>query len=158
MTRLIVNGCTHVVGAAPETPLLYVLSERIGLCSLNHGCGASACGACLVHVDGRPRRACELALAEIEGARIVTLEGLAASEGLPLGELHPVQKAWIEAQVPPCRCRQAGIMMAAAALLAETPDPSDAEIDAMLVESCPCGAHPPMRRAIRMLAERMAAW
>lgn len=158
MITLTVNDHTHTVNADPQTPLLYVLSEHIGMISLTFGCGVAACGACAVHVNGRSRRACELPLAAVAGARIVTLEGLAASEGLPAGELHPVQKAWIESQVPPCDCRQSGLMMAAAALLTENPDPSDTEIDAAIASLCPCGIHPRVRHAIRSLAERMKAW
>jgi isoquinoline 1-oxidoreductase alpha subunit len=154
MIALKVNGTVHRVEAEPDTPLLWVLREELGFTGVKFGCGVAACGACTVHVDGEPVRACSLPLEAADGAEIVTIEGLPASAGLPADTLHPVQRAWIAQQVPQCGYCQSGMIMAAAALLKRTPRPSDADIDAAMTNLCRCGTYPRVRRAIRSVAEK----
>ena len=146
------NGRPATFDADPETPLLWVIREGAGLTGTKFGCGVAACGACTVHVNGEAVRSCSMTLRTAAGADIVTIEGLAASAGRRDDELHPVQRAWIEVQVPQCGYCQAGMIMAAAALLARSPKPSDAEIDAAITNLCRCGTYPRVRRAIRSLA------
>jgi isoquinoline 1-oxidoreductase alpha subunit len=153
MTSLKVNGQVRAVDADPDKPLLWVLREDLGLTGTKFGCGIGACGACTVHVDGEPVRSCSLSLGAAEGADIITIEGLGASAGVPDGGLHPVQRAWIDVQVPQCGYCQAGMIMAAAALLKRTPKPADADIDAAITNLCRCGTYPRIRRAIRRLAD-----
>jgi isoquinoline 1-oxidoreductase subunit alpha len=154
VTSLKVNGELRAVAADAEKPLLWVLREDLGLTGTKFGCGIGACGACTVHVDGEPVRSCSLPLAAAAGSEIVTIEGLGASAGLADGALHPVQQAWIDVQVPQCGYCQAGMIMAAAALLRRAPRPTDADIDAAITNLCRCGTYPRVRRAIRALAER----
>ena len=154
MITLKVNGAVHRVEAEPDTPLLWVLREELGFTGVKFGCGVAACGACTVHIDGEPVRACSLPLEAADGAEIVTIEGLPASAGLPADALHPVQRAWIEQQVPQCGYCQSGMIMAAAALLKRTPRPSDADIDAAMTNLCRCGTYPRVRRAIRSVADK----
>jgi isoquinoline 1-oxidoreductase alpha subunit len=154
VTSLKVNGELRAVAADAEKPLLWVLREDLGLTGTKFGCGIGACGACTVHVDGEPVRSCSLSLSAAAGSEIVTIEGLAASAGLADGALHPVQQAWIEVQVPQCGYCQAGMIMAAAALLRKAPRPTDADIDAAISNLCRCGTYPRVRRAIRAVAER----
>ena len=146
------NGRPATFDADPETPLLWVIREGAGLTGTKFGCGVAACGACTVHVNGEAVRSCSMTLRTAAGADIVTIEGLAASAGRRDDELHPVQRAWIEVQVPQCGYCQAGMIMAAAVLLARSPKPSDAEIDAAITNLCRCGTYPRVRRAIRSLA------
>ncbi|TWT00277.1 (2Fe-2S)-binding protein [Reyranella sp. CPCC 100927] len=153
MITLKVNGATHAVDVDPEMPLLWVLRETLGLTGVKYGCGVAACGACTVHVDGAAVRACSLPVSAAAGAAIVTIEGLPASAGLPAGELHPVQRAWVAVQVPQCGYCQSGMIMTTAALLKHTSKPTDAEIDAAITNLCRCGTYPRVRRAIRALAE-----
>ena len=153
MTSLKVNGQPRAVEADPDKPLLWVLREDLGLTGTKFGCGIGACGACTVHVNGEPVRSCSLPLSAAEGADIVTIEGLGASAGMSDGGLHPVQRAWIDVQVPQCGYCQAGMIMAAAALLKRTPKPTDADIDAAMTNLCRCGTYPRIRRAIRRLAD-----
>lgn len=155
--RLSVNGQTHTINVNPDTPLLRVLRQDLGLTGAGFACTNGRCSACTVHVDDRPTRACRVPVYVVQGADIVTIEGLAAREGLPPGQLHAVQRAWAECGVPPCPCR-AGMIMAATALLMDKPDPSTAEIEAALFLDCGCGARPHVLRAVRSLAERMRAW
>jgi len=154
MTGLKVNGQLRAVDADPDTPLLWVLREDLGLTGTKFGCGVAACGACTVHVDGKPVRSCSVPLSAVAGADIVTIEGLAASAGVPDGALHPVQAAWIDIQVPQCGYCQSGMIMGTAALLKKTPKPTDAEIDAAIGNLCRCGTYPRVRRAIRSLSEQ----
>jgi isoquinoline 1-oxidoreductase subunit alpha len=154
MTSLKVNGQPRAVEADPDKPLLWVLREDLGLTGTKFGCGIGACGACTVHVDGEPVRSCSLPLSAAEGADIVTIEGLGASAGMPDGSLHPVQRAWTDVQVPQCGYCQAGMIMAAAALLKRTPKPTDADIDAAMTNLCRCGTYPRIRRAVHRLADQ----
>ena len=143
MPRLVVNGKTHDVDADPNTPLLWVLREQIGLTGTKYGCGIAQCGACTVHVDGAAVRSCSLPVSEAEGKQITTIEGLAQN-----GVLHPVQKAWLEHDVPQCGYCQTGMIMAVAALLAEKPKPTDADIDSTITNICRCGTFQQVRAAI----------
>jgi isoquinoline 1-oxidoreductase alpha subunit len=154
MTRFRVNGQARQADADPDKPLLWVLREDLALTGTKFGCGIGACGACTVHVNGEPVRSCSFPVSAAEGADIVTIEGLGASAGLGEGSMHPVQRAWIEVQVPQCGYCQAGMIMAAAALLRRTPRPADADIDAAITNLCRCGTYPRIRRAIRRLADQ----
>src|SRR5215469_7393019 len=120
MVRLIVNGNAREVDADPDTPLLWALRDHLGLTGTKFGCGAALCGACTVHIDGEATRSCSVPLSEVSGKRVTTIEGLSENRS------HPLQKAWIAEQVPQCGYCQSGVIMAVAALLAETPRPSDA--------------------------------
>lgn len=154
MISLHVNGLDHALDVDPEMPLLWVLRDELGLTGVKYGCGIGTCGACTVHVGGEAVRSCSLSAKAIQGKPIVTIEGLAASAGLPEGELHPVQKVWISVQVPQCGYCQSGMIMAAAALLERRTAPSDAEIDEAITNLCRCGTYPRVRRALHALAER----
>ncbi|WNL44630.1 2Fe-2S iron-sulfur cluster-binding protein [Dyella sp. BiH032] len=154
---LSVNGRACPINVDPDLPLLRVLRQDLGLTGAAYGCTNGRCSACVVHVDDRPTRACRIPVHVVQGAEIVTIEGLAAREGLPPGELHAVQRAWIECNVPPCPC-QAGMIMAATALLMDNPDPSEAEIEAAVFLGCGCGVRPHALRAIRSLAEHLRSW
>jgi aerobic-type carbon monoxide dehydrogenase small subunit (CoxS/CutS family) len=140
---LLVNGRSHAVDVAPETPLLWVLRDTIGLTGTKFGCGIAQCGACTVLVDGEAVRSCQLSARDAAGKKVTTIEGLSEA-----GD-HPLQKAWAAAEVPQCGYCQSGQIMAAAALLARTPRPSDADIDeAMRGVLCRCGTYNRIRRAI----------
>ncbi len=142
--KLLVNGRSHSVDVAPDTPLLWVLRDAIGLTGTKFGCGIAECGACTVIVDGEAVRSCQLPAREAVGKRITTIEGLAEN-----GD-HPLQKAWRAEEVPQCGYCQSGQIMAAAALLAKKPNPSDADIDeAMHGVLCRCGTYNRIRRAIK---------
>ena len=143
MSRLVVNGKTHDIDADPNTPLLWVLREQIGLTGTKYGCGIAQCGACTVHMDGTAVRSCSLPVSEAEGKQITTIEGLAQN-----GVLHPVQKAWLEHDVPQCGYCQTGMIMAVAALLTEKPKPTDADIDNTITNICRCGTFQQVRAAI----------
>jgi isoquinoline 1-oxidoreductase subunit alpha len=149
MTTITVNGNRHDVDAASDTPLLWVLRDHLGLTGTKFGCGAALCGACTVHLDGEPVRSCSLPLDAVGGRRITTIEGLSADRA------HPVQRAWIEEQVPQCGYCQPGMIMAAAALLAEVKRPSDADIDNAVTNICRCGTYARVRKAIHAAAEKM---
>lgn len=146
-----INGTETVLpDDQDDTPLLWVLRETLGLIGTKYGCGVGACGACTIHVDGRPQRSCQLTAADIEGRTVTTIEGLA---GLTDGDLHPVQQAWIDQSVPQCGYCQAGQIMSAAALLEEIPSPSDADINqAMSGNLCRCGTYDRIRKAIKQAA------
>ena len=147
MAQINVNGKTVDVAADGATPLLWVLREELGLTGTKYGCGIGQCGACTVHVNGTAVRSCILALASIEPAdRVVTIEGLSADSS------HTVQKAWIELDVPQCGYCQSGMIMAAAALLAKTPNPTDADIDAGITNICRCGTYRRVRKGIHLAA------
>jgi len=144
--KLNINGRTATVDADPDTPLLWVLRDNLGLTGTKYGCGIAACGACTVHVDGSAVRSCSFPLSEAKTRKITTIEGLSRNRS------HPVQKAWIEEQVPQCGYCQSGMIMAAAALLAEKPHPTDAEIDASMTNICRCGTYQRVRKAIHAAA------
>lgn len=150
MLRLSVNGQNRRVEVEPETPLLWVLRDTLGLTGTKFGCGISACGACTVLLDGKPVRSCVTPVSSVTDREITTIEGLGA------GGLHPVQQAWIEHQVPQCGYCQSGMVLAAVALLASNPDPSDAQIDAAITNICRCGTYPRIREAIHAMAARQS--
>ena len=150
MISLIVNGRRHSLDVNPDTPLLWVLRETIGLTGTKFGCGLGQCGACTVDMDGKPTRSCQVAVSSAAGRRIRTIEGLSPDNS------HPLQKAWIAEQVPQCGYCQSGQIMAAAALLAEKPHPTDNEIDAAMTNICRCGTYHRIRRAIHRAAGRRA--
>ena len=150
--ELEVNGKSLSVDAAPETPLLWVLREDLGLTGTKFGCGIGACGACSVHINGEIARSCSIPLAAVAGKRVTTIEGIATSQD----QLHPVQQAWIDAQVPQCGYCQSGQIMAAVALINRTPHPTPENIDAAMTNICRCGTYPRIRTAI-MTATGQAA-
>lgn len=147
MISLTVNGQVRQVDAEPGKPLLWVLREDLNIVGPKFGCGVAACGACTVHVDGAAVRSCSFPVSEAAGKTVLTIEGL--SQG---GQLHAVQRAWIENQVPQCGYCQPGFIMAAAALLAVNARPSDGEIDAVLSNICRCGTYSAIRRAVHRAA------
>ena len=147
MPRLTVNGKSHDVDADPSTPLLWVLREQVGLTGTKYGCGIAQCGACTVHVDGAAVRSCSLPVSEAEGKQITTIEGLVQN-----GVLHPVQKAWLEHDVPQCGYCQTGMIMAVAALLMNKSKPTDADIDSAITNICRCGTFQEVRAAIHAAA------
>jgi isoquinoline 1-oxidoreductase subunit alpha len=147
MIALNVNGQARQVDVEPDTPLLWVLRDSLDLTGTKYGCGVAQCGACTVHLDGQPIRACVTPAAAATGRKIVTIEGLH-----PKAE-HPLQTAWVEAQVPQCGYCQSGQIMSAAALLARTPSPTDKDIDdAMAGNICRCGTYQRIRKAIHQAA------
>ncbi len=149
---LLINGRPRHVPdgeADPAMPLLWVLRDLLHMTGTKFGCGVAACGACTVHVDGQAVRSCVTPLSAAAGKSLHTIEGLGAAGP------HPLQKAWIAHQVPQCGYCQSGMLMAAAALLASNPDPSDAEIDAAITNLCRCGTYPRIRAAIRTAAREM---
>ncbi|MDQ1080639.1 (2Fe-2S)-binding protein [Pseudoroseomonas cervicalis] len=152
MTPLTVNGRRVEVEAPGDTPLLWVLREELGLRGAKYGCGIAQCGACRVLLDGVSTPSCSITLAELAGASVVTVEGLAAADGA----LSAVQRAWLEEQVPQCGFCQPGFLIAATALLAQTPAPTDAQIDAFITNICRCGTYPRIRRAIHRAAAAQA--
>jgi isoquinoline 1-oxidoreductase alpha subunit len=145
--RLIVNGAAHEVDVDPDTPLLWVLRDTIGLTGTRYGCGAAQCGSCTVHIDGAAARSCAVPVSTVARRRITTIEGLARN-----GVLHKVQKAWLDLDVPQCGYCQSGMIMAVAALLTEKPKPSDAEIDAAITNLCRCGTYARVRAGIHAAA------
>ncbi len=148
MVTLRVNGKTYQVDAEPGTPLLWVLRDSLGLTGTKYGCGIAQCGACTVHVDGRATRSCVLPLSAVLNNEITTIEG----SGTQISQ-HPVQRAWIEHDVPQCGYCQSGQIMAAAALLATKPNPSDSDIDREMTNICRCGTYRRIRMAIHRAAE-----
>jgi isoquinoline 1-oxidoreductase alpha subunit len=150
MIPLTVNGQARQVDAEPDKPLLWVLREDLSIVGPKFGCGIAVCGACTVHVEGRPVRSCSIAVGDVAGKSVTTIEGLSAGEGE--GRLHAVQRAWIENQVPQCGYCQPGFIMAAAALLKDKPRPSDQEIDDALSNICRCGTYSAIRRAVHRAA------
>ena len=147
MITLNVNGTSHQVDVDPDTPLLWVIRDAIGLTGTKYSCGIAQCGACTVHLDGEPVRSCVTPVSAVGARKLTTIEGLD-----PKGN-HPVQRAWIEAQVPQCGYCQSGQIMSAAALLAKKPSPTDADIDAALERNlCRCGTYQRIRAAIHLAA------
>jgi isoquinoline 1-oxidoreductase subunit alpha len=148
MAQIKVNGSVHEIEVEDDTPLLWVLREQLGLTGTKYGCGVAACGACTVHVDGVPMRSCAMLIQDVpEEAEIVTIEGLSPDAS------HPVQRAWAELDVPQCGYCQSGQIMAAAALLASNPQPSDEEIEAEMLNICRCGTYNRIRDGIKRAAE-----
>jgi isoquinoline 1-oxidoreductase subunit alpha len=148
MAQLNVNGKLREVDAEPDTPLLWVLREQLGLTGTKYGCGIAQCGACTVHIDGVATRACVRPLSSLTGReKIVTIEGLSADGS------HPVQKAWAQLDVPQCGFCQCGMVMAAAALLKDKPRPTDVDIDAAMTNICRCGTYNRVRAAIKIAAQ-----
>ena len=149
MATLKINGQTRTVDVDPDMPLLWVLREQLKLTGTKFGCGIAQCGACTVHVDGAPVRSCSFSVASAEGADVTTIEAIASD-----GELHAVQQAWIDHQVPQCGYCQSGQIMSAVALLRETPNPTDEDIDtAMRGNVCRCGMYSRIRAAIKTAAK-----
>ena len=146
--KIRVNGEQHEVEAVPNMPLLWVLRDKLGLTGTKYGCGIAQCGACTVHIDGQPTRACVTPVSAVSGA-VTTIEGLANG-----GDLHPLQEAWIEHDVPQCGYCQSGQIMSAAALLAKNADPSDEDIDQALAGNyCRCGTYIRIRKAVHTAAD-----
>lgn len=151
MARLTINGTQRDVQAEPDTPLLWVLREQLGLTGTKYGCGIAQCGACTVHVDGVAVRSCTMPVSSFAPEqRIVTIEGLSPDAS------HPVQKAWLALDVPQCGYCQVGMIMAAAALLAQKPKPTDADIDAEMTNICRCGTYARIRAAVHLAASNGA--
>lgn len=159
-----VNGVERAVDVEPDTPLLWVLREQLGLTGTKFGCGMALCGACTVHLDDQPVRACMVPVREVNGKQVLTIEGLAGSRPAPEGKapegtpppLHPLQQAWMEANVPQCGYCQSGQIMSALALLRAKPTPTDEDIDAVMSANiCRCGTYPRIRKAIHAAAVKM---
>jgi isoquinoline 1-oxidoreductase subunit alpha len=149
---LTVNKRSVKVDVEPSTPLLWVLREHLGLTGTKYGCGVAQCGACTVHLDGRPVRSCSTPISRAAGKEVITIEGLSPDRS------HPLQRAWIEIEVPQCGYCQSGQIMSAAALLKTTPNPADDDINrAMSGNICRCGTYPRIRRAIHRAAEMSRA-
>ena len=148
MARLTINGRSIEVNVNPNTPLLWAIREQAGLTGTKYGCGIAQCGACTVHVDGVAIRSCVMPVAAVVGKKITTIEGLASGSAL-----HKVQKAWLDHEVPQCGYCQAGMIMAVAALLNDTPKPTDADIDAKITNICRCGTFQQVREAIHTAAK-----
>jgi isoquinoline 1-oxidoreductase alpha subunit len=151
MARFTVNGMMYSVDVEPDTPLLWVLREQIGLTGTKYGCGIAQCGSCTVHIDGVATRSCSMPVSAVEGKAVTTIEGLAQN-----GVLHKVQQAWLEHEVPQCGYCQAGMIMAVAALLKEKPKPTDADIDQEITNICRCGTFQQVRAAIHAAASASA--
>jgi len=147
MAKLNINGRVRVVQVEPDTPLLWVIREQVGLTGTKYGCGIAQCGACTVHLDGVATRSCSVPVSAVGAKKIATIEGLAAN-----GSLHKVQQAWIDHDVPQCGYCQSGMIMAVAALLKENPKPSDADIDGAITNICRCGTYQQVREAIHAAA------
>ena len=146
--RLLINGESHDVDAVPNTPLLWVLRDNLSLTGTKYGCGMAQCGACTVHLDGNAVRSCSIPVSTIGEKKITTIEGISSTE------LHPVQKAWMEENVPQCGFCQAGQIMSAVALIEKNPSPTDADIEnAMSGNICRCGTYLRIREAIHLAAE-----
>jgi isoquinoline 1-oxidoreductase subunit alpha len=149
--HLVINNSPYEVEIAPDTPLLWVLRDKLNMTGTKYGCGMGLCGACTIHLDGEAVRACQIPVSSVGAKKITTIEGLSADNS------HPVQRAWIAEQVPQCGYCQPGQIMSAAALLAKTPAPSDAQIDdAMGGNLCRCGMYQRIRAAIHRASESPA--
>ena len=150
--RFLLNGKSQSVDVVPRMPLLWVLRDALGLTGTKFGCGIAQCGACTVHVNGQPVRSCVTPISNVAGKNITTIEGLSPDRS------HPVQRAWIDEDVPQCGYCQSGQIMTAVALLEKAPNPTDADIDeAMHGNICRCGAYQSIRRAVRLAAQYQAS-
>jgi len=148
MAKLNINGRMHNVQVEPETPLLWVIREQVGLTGTKYGCGVAQCGACSVHINGEVMRSCSIRVGDVKaGDKIVTIEGLSATSS------HPVQKAWAAIDVPQCGYCQSGQIMAAAALLRKNPKPTDKDIDEAMTNICRCGTYQRIRAAVHLAAD-----
>jgi len=147
MAHLTINGAAYDVDVEADTPLLWVIRENVGLTGTKYGCGIAQCGACTVHIDGVAVRSCGVAVGDVVGKQITTIEGLASG-----GTLHKVQKAWIDHDVPQCGYCQSGMIMAVAALLKVKPNPTDADINSTITNTCRCGTCQQVRAAIHAAA------
>ena len=148
---LTVNDVRHSVDVAPETPLLWVIRDQLGLTGTKFSCGIAQCGACTLHIDGQPVRSCSFPVSGAAGKSVTTIEGLSADV------THPVQLAWIELDVPQCGYCQSGMIMTVAALLKRRPNPTDAEIDAQITNACRCSTYHRIRQAIHLAAAKISA-
>jgi isoquinoline 1-oxidoreductase alpha subunit len=147
MARLTINGTPREVDVDPDTPLLWVIREQIGLTGTKYGCGVAACGACTIHIDGVATRSCVLPVSAVEAdQQITTIEGLSPDSS------HPVQQAWLALDVPQCGYCQAGMIMAVAGLLQQNPSPTDEDINAEITNICRCGTYNRVRAAIKLAA------
>jgi isoquinoline 1-oxidoreductase alpha subunit len=146
-TSFNVNGKPVTVDVEPDMPLLWVLRDELGLTGTKYGCGIAQCGACTVHLDGQAMRACVMPVSAVAGKKVTTIEALSKDGN------HPVQKAWVQLQVPQCGYCQSGMIMAAAALLEQNKNPSDADIEAAMTNICRCGTYVRVRAAIRVAAK-----
>jgi isoquinoline 1-oxidoreductase alpha subunit len=151
MVKLTLNDKAVEIEADPQMPLLWLLRDELNLSGTKFGCGIAACGACTVHVDGQAVRSCVAPVGSVEGRSVRTIEALGTPEAP-----HALQRAWVEHQVPQCGYCQSGMLMAAAALLAANPKPSDAQIDAAITNLCRCGTYPRVRVAIKSAAAALA--
>ena len=149
MITPIVNGEQHRLDLEPETPLLWVMRDELGLTGTKFGCGIAQCGCCTVHINGEATRSCSIAVGDVDGKTITTIEGLSPDSS------HPVQVAWRSEDVPQCGYCQSGQIMAAAAFLKQNPQPTDADIDAGITNICRCGTYPRIRAAIHRAASLM---
>jgi isoquinoline 1-oxidoreductase subunit alpha len=147
MAALSINGRSYDVDVEPDTPLLWVLRDSIGLTGTKYGCGIAQCGACTVHINGIATRSCQVPVGMLDGKQVTTIEALAQN-----GKLHPVQKAWVDFDVPQCGYCQSGMIMAVVALLQQKPKPTDADIDAAITNICRCGTYQRIRTAIHAVA------
>jgi len=152
MIRFELNGEPVEVDVAGDMPLLWALRDRLGLTGTKYACGIAQCGACTVHVDGTAVRSCVVPVSGVEGKSVMTIEGLAEGD-----ELHPVQQAWIDEQVPQCGYCQTGMIMSAVALLSENPRPDDAAINRNMTNICRCGTYQRIRAAIKRAADQLSA-
>jgi isoquinoline 1-oxidoreductase alpha subunit len=148
MARFNVNGKPVQVDVEPNTPLLWVLREQVGLTGTKYGCGMAQCGACTVHIEGEATRSCVMPVSAVEGKRVTTIEGLAQG-----GKLTKVQQAWLDNDVPQCGYCQSGMIMAVTALLKQKPNPSDADINAAITNICRCGTFQQVRESIHAAAK-----
>jgi isoquinoline 1-oxidoreductase alpha subunit len=151
MISLTVNGIGYPLDVEPETPLLWVIRDELGLTGTKFGCGIAQCGCCTVHIDGEAMRSCSIAIGDVAGKSITTIEGLSRDSR------HPVQQAWLAEDVPQCGYCQSGQIMAAVAFLRSNPKPSDADIDAGITNICRCGSYSRIRAAIYRAAALMKA-